>query len=283
MPPKTPTRTRAPHRGREKRMSFESLKKQLEWFKGIGVEQFNFCVLTSVGMLHSNRSRDVDEVHRSASWAWAQNISGSNVYIRPARGTEWPVLMLDDLNPQTANKIWNKYSCLAVETSHKNYQIWIKTSRSLDEQSRAVVQSKLCCLVGADPGSTSGEHFGRAAGFKNQKQGRHSFMVDIRAAVVDRPALNPSPFLTESTAPSPQAGGSVPSSRLIPRHHHHPADGDQSAVEFRFALARLRVGDRPNEIAKKIASRALDRGKRRTAADCEDYAVATVKKAAAYL
>jgi hypothetical protein len=260
-------------------MIFKSLDQQLNWFLAIGVDQFNFSILTDRGMLNHDRPRSAEEVLRSAGWGWSKNTRGSNIYIRPARSFSFPVVMFDDLDRLKIDKICKKYSCLAIETSKNNYQVWISTTLSLGEAQRAAVQTAIANLIGADPGSTSGEHFGRAAGFRNQKPGRGGFLVSVRSSRRDLHALDPTPYLV---SPSP-TGGRVPSSRLIPRHHHHPADGDQSAVEFRFALARLRVGDQPHEIAKKIASRALDRGKRRTAADCEAYAVSTVKKAAAYV
>lgn len=259
-------------------MSFKSLNQQLDWFLSIGVDQFNFSVLSDRGMLNHDRPRCAEEVLRSAGWAWSENTRGSNIYIRPARCFSFPVVMFDDLDCLKIDKICKKYSCLAVETSKNNFQAWISTTLSLGEAQRAAVQSAIANLIGADPGSTSGEHFGRAAGFRNQKPGRGGFLVGVRSHRHDLPALDPAPYLF---APSP-VGGGVPFTKPL-EIRPSAVDGDESSAEFRFALARLAAGNYEPEIIKNIAHRALARGKRKTAAACDEYAKKTVEKARKFL
>ena len=259
-------------------MSFESLNQQLDWFLAIGVDQFNFSILTDRGMLNHDRPRNAEEVLRSAGWAWLKNTRGSNIYIRPARSFSFPVVMFDDLDRLKIDKICKKYSCLAVETSKNNFQAWISTTLSLGEAQRAAVQTAIANLIGADPGSTSGEHFGRAAGFKNQKNGRGGFLVGVRSSRRDLPALDPTPYLL---SPSPSGGG-VPFTKPL-ETRPMAVGGDESSAEFRFALARLAAGDSEPEIIANIAARSHRRGKRRSHDACHEYAKKTVEKARKFL
>ena len=183
----------------------QAMGQMLDWFETAGVNSWNFCVLDR-GMLGHERPRDRPEVERSLGWAWVKNQAGHDVYIRPARGQSWPVVFLDDLPPRKACGIARKYAALVVETSSGNCQVWIRTMRPLSEPERATVQRSLVARVGADPMSVSGDHFGRAAGFRNRKKGRDDFVVRVLEASGGA-ALDPSPhLLIEAPALSPASG-----------------------------------------------------------------------------
>ena len=250
--------------------------QMLDWYQGAGVDLWNFCVLDK-GMLGHERPRDREEVGRSMGWAWIKNRGGHDVYIRPARGHGWPVVFLDDLPPTKARAIAHKYASIIIETSRENCQVWIRVARPLSEVERATVQRSLAALVGADPGSVSGDHFGRAAGFLNRKKGRNDFLVQVLAASTG-PALDPGRHLikaSNTSGPAPRAcanGG---------------AGISESEKEFRYALARLGwarsrgrdpVGEIPTLIGN-IADRAAARGKRKTRAAAVEYAARTVQRA----
>lgn len=255
----------------------------LDFFEKNGISAFNLAILeprkSGDGdcMKGDSRPRGRTELEKSLSWATARNMAGNNVYFRPARyspdgsKTAHPCLLLDDLNTETARKIVKKYRSITVETSAGNIQAWIITSRLLSENERHQAQAALAGLIVADLGSTSGEHFGRIPGYKNQKPGRGGFWIKIQGVNSDGNTLDVSRWLSASngqeTKPSPK-GGRVPS-----------ASGDESANEYRFALARLAAGHGREEIAKNIAARALERGKRRTADDAMRYAQQTITAA----
>ena len=145
------------------------LEQALDWFEAHDIGAWNFCVLDR-GMIGHERPRDRAEVLKSAGWGWVKNKGGHDVYMRPARGQSWPYIFLDDLGRALARQISKKYAALVVETSSQNFQVWVATTTALDEQARAAVQTQIAAKIGADMGSVSGEHFGRAPGYKNCKR-----------------------------------------------------------------------------------------------------------------
>ncbi len=263
-----------------------SISSALDWFESVGVDRWNFCVLTARGMLGQDRGRDLDEVMKSTGWGWVKNNEGCNIYMRPARGGGWPIIFLDDLPSRKTLGISHKYSALVVETSRDNCQVWIKCNLVMNEDERSSVQVSLSKMIGSDPGSTSGEHFGRAPGFRNRKAGRDNFMVRVLAAT-SCGDLDVTPYVaSEPVAPCPSpAGGRVRSVPHFVSSGTSSGDSSESAAEYRFCLARFRWSlekgrDPTGEVAfltQNLLERAIARGKRSPDA----YASTTVSKALA--
>ena len=266
-----------------------ALGQALDWFEAAGVDRWNFCVLCG-GMIGHDRPRDRAEVLRSGGWGYVSNGHGRDVYLRPAGAESWPIVYLDDVSTPCALGISKKYSTLVIETSASNCQVWVATSRLLTILERHYVQRSLCPLIGSDPGSTSGDHFGRAPGFRNQKPGRNDFLVRILAASAGQ-RLDPTPYLASplpalpaGDLPARGAGGRVFTSAASESR----SDSEQ---EFRYALARFawsrRAGHDPAReipfLLANIADRALKRKKRQTHEQAEEYARRTVEKAARVL
>lgn len=261
----------------------QAMSLTLNWFQGSGVDAWNFCVLDK-GMIGHERSRDRAEVERSIGWAWVKNQTGHDVYLRPARGIAWPVVFLDDLSPRVAQGIARKYASLVIETSAGNCQVWIRALRALPESDRSSVQRSLVARVGADPGSVSGDHFGRAAGYRNCKKGRNGFVVKVLTASDGTP-LDPSPHLSVVPVLPPLRGGGAVFTPF-------PLSGgggakSESEREYRYCLARLgwalRKGRDPvgeiDYLVANIADRAVERGKRKTRVEAIAYAEKTVARA----
>ena len=273
-------------------MAYKLMNQALEWFEAVGVTRWNFAVLDR-GMVGHERARDGAEVRKSCGWAWVKNSAGHDIYMRPARGDAWPVVFLDDLPPKKALAISQKYSALVVETSEANCQVWIATSNDLDELQRGQAQGRLLTLVGADPGSKSGEHFGRAPGFKNHKPGRNKWIVRVIAASAGA-RLDASPHLTPTPAVRPPAGPSLPHGGAggFTVHSESSAAGE-SEKEFRYCLARfgwaLRKGRDPSGevpyLVANLSDRAAMRGKagHGTRERCVQYAEVTVQTALRYI
>lgn len=260
----------------------------LDWFQTAGIDAWNFCVLDR-GMLGHERARDRAEVEKSLGWGWVKNQNGHDVYIRPARGRGWPIVFLDDLPPRKARGIARKYASMVIETSADNCQVWTRVAHSLSEPERATVQRSLVSLVGADPGSASGDHFGRAVGYCNRKRGRADFVVRVLLAT-NGAALDPSRHLVpESSALSPASGrgGAVFTSSPLGSGNAKSA----SENEYRYCLARLgwakgKGRDMSGEFAfliGNLADRAIERGKRKTRAEALIYAEKTVLRAASQI
>jgi hypothetical protein len=104
-------------------------------------------------------------------WARAENAHGAEIYIRPARGFDWPLVFLDDLPVPVAQQLAQAYGAMVIQTSPAGgCHVWLPCDRSLDEGARLQAQRGLAARFGADKGSISGEHLGRLAGFKNWKR-----------------------------------------------------------------------------------------------------------------
>lgn len=262
-------------------MSFEQLKRQIEWFTGAGVDSFNLAVLGEDAMLNHSLPRTAPAALAAAGWAWARNLEGLSVYLRPATGPAWPMLLLDDLPHRRALAVAGKYAALVVETSLDNCQVWIKTNAALTIAERLAVQSALAGLIAADPCSVSGDHFGRAAGFRNRKPGRGGWLVDVLAATA-APALDPAPYLRAALEyySLPQAEGRQAGGRASSGGSVRGAAADSSADEFGWACGWLRQGFDFEEGKQRLAARAMERGKRKNYQAAETYALMTFRRAA---
>jgi hypothetical protein len=61
---------------------------------------------------------------------------------------------------------------LVVETSPRNFRAWLKHERILDQQTSSCAARELARRFSGDPSSADWRHFGRLAGFTNQKPRR---------------------------------------------------------------------------------------------------------------
>lgn len=277
----------------------KELERQVRWFMEYGgINLFNFCVLTEHRMLGIERARDKDEVLNSAAWAWVMNQQKNHgVHIRPARGYDCGCVFLDDVPIDGAGKIAKKYAALVIETSQENCQLWIATTEQLTESSRKVVQKAIAEKIGADAKGISGEHFGRAAGYKNTKQGRGGFIVRVRHAATGA-KLNSAPYLeiAPETPPYPQRLFCTSSLSLLPltQNVRKPLSGsgsDESGAEFGWACGRLRWAQQNSRdmnreivtVTENITARALSRGKRKTESEARRYAEKLVADAMSHI
>jgi hypothetical protein len=98
------------------------------------------------------------------------NAKGNDVYIRPAG--EHGLVLVDDL---TADKLSSMAkdgftSAATIETSPGNYQAWVKLSdKPLSAEVREMAAKGLAKHYGGDMNSADSRHYGRLAGFTNQK------------------------------------------------------------------------------------------------------------------
>lgn len=275
--------------------SHKQISAALDFFELAGVELVNFAVLEAraIGgtmMIGHGRPRSRAEVEKSIRWAAARNANGSNVYIRPARYDErgaqlaHSVIFFDDVVPAMAERICKKYRSLVIQTSRGSCHVWVVTSRPLVEAERFAIQAALAPLVGSDPGSVSGEHFGRAPGFRNRKPGRSDAWISIRHTNTTGSTLDPAPHLAaiEVVPLRPEGGARVVPLRCTEFSGRSRSSGDASASarEFGYAVHRLRDGKPADWVVAKVAQHALRRGKRNTEAAAWEYAVTTVANAA---
>ena len=147
--------------------SFEAIQKQI---KALDVPRFEVGIREAKTGQMMNREWSRAEVEQSAAWLKRMNAKGNDVYIRPAG--EHGLVLVDDL---TADKISRMAkdgfpSAATIETSPGNYQAWVKLSdKPISADARTVAARSLAKHYGGDLNSADSKHYGRLAGFTNQK------------------------------------------------------------------------------------------------------------------
>lgn len=167
---------RAEHAGREsgsgvpetrRDRSLEAIQRQVA---ALGVDRFEVGIREAKTGQMMNREWSRAELEQAVPWLKRMNAKGNDVYIRPAG--EHGLVLVDDL---TADKISSMAkdgfsSAATIETSPGNYQAWVKLSdKPLSADVRRIAAQGLAKQYGGDPNSADSRHYGRLAGFTNQK------------------------------------------------------------------------------------------------------------------
>lgn len=164
-PSKSAGSGRAPETRRDR--SLEAIKKQIN---ALGVERFEVGIREAKTGQMMNREWSRAELEQSTAWLKRMNARGNDIYIRPAGGHG--LVLVDDL---TADKLASMHkdgfqSAARIETSPGNFQAWVKLSdKPLSPEVRRVAAQMLANQYGGDPNSADSRHYGRLAGFTNQK------------------------------------------------------------------------------------------------------------------
>ncbi len=127
-------------------------------------------------------------INKNFKFLQAKNFKGEDIFIRPARDTNSDLILIDDLEYYFIDQlIENKiFPAVITETSPENHQCWLKTGIT-DQKLKLELSRLLAEKYEGDPASVDTAHFGRLAGFTNQKQkynakGRQPFVL-LRKAV----------------------------------------------------------------------------------------------------
>lgn len=156
---------RAPEARRDR--SLEAIQRQVA---ALGVECFEVGIREAKTGQMMNREWSRADLEQAVPWLKRMNAKGNDVYIRPAG--EHGLVLVDDL---TADKISSMAkdgfpSAATIETSPGNYQAWVKLSdKPLSADVRRIAAQGLARQYGGDPNSADSRHYGRLAGFTNQK------------------------------------------------------------------------------------------------------------------
>lgn len=242
-------------------------RKMLLWLAEIGIERLDLAVRQSDATMIWHRSKSFDQL--PLGWACAQNVRQAEVYVRPARNESWPLVFLDDVTPSLAVAVVRKYAALAVATSpHGGCHVWLACRQNLSEAQRAQAQRWLAQRTGADRASTSGQHLGRLAGFKNWK--RSGVWVNTLASSVS-PPWDPAPALG-----GPRAAASR---RPLCLRTHHGTDTSPSGQDWAWACSLLESGHDPDSVYHRL----IERARSRRGSDTERYARRTVDRALSHI
>jgi hypothetical protein len=240
----------------------------IHWWRNAGVTRADLAVRRSDSAMLWHRDVDLDDL--PLPWARAESTRRGEIFIRPARGYPWPLVFLDDVAEQIASRIARKYDALVVKTSEQGgCHVWLSCSCTLDEWSRRQAQRWLAPRAGADIASTSGEHLGRLAGFRNWK--RDGAWVNVIHASRHLRRWVPQ---TGDSAPLP---GADPKPQLTEDRSRWSTDTSPSGVEWGWVCGMLEAGLPPRETYYRLVERARSR----RGPDAERYARHTVTRALA--
>ncbi len=125
-----------------------------------------------------------DDVVRQVGWLKRMNAQGNDIYVRPAG--EHGLVLVDDLTPAAVDRLHGAgfQPAVVTETSPGNLQAWLKVSgEPIAAAHRTVLARGFAHDFGGDRNSADAQHYGRLAGFTNQKperllaNGLHPFVV----------------------------------------------------------------------------------------------------------
>jgi hypothetical protein len=266
--------------------------------------------LGTVDPLGNTTADNLREILRQARGSNVNKRSPSNILFRPDPTQAHPWLFCDDLSTERLLALASQISCIAIQTSQGNGQVRLLADRPMSLDERGAAQRVLSQRLGGDPGSRSGEKWGRLPGFTNQKPGKQGQWTNILAdttgirpaAPADRllslapgGAISPSPAAAASSRPPAGSPGFSPASLCSAGGSTKKADYARDALQrvapaanegvggyrqdMAAACQALRAGIPRSEIVQAIATRALARGKRRTEADALKYSQATLRAA----
>ncbi|MGH7840939.1 MAG: DNA-primase RepB domain-containing protein [Candidatus Binataceae bacterium] len=137
------------------------------------------CELLDLGILHRDgrmllrEGWRTEQVDAALNWLMRKNARGAHIFVRP-HGAH-PLSLIDDLSAEAtaAMKESGFQPALVVETSPDNFQAWLNHGRIIfDHLISTQAAKELARRFGGDPSSADWRHFGRLAGFTNQKPER---------------------------------------------------------------------------------------------------------------
>lgn len=147
--------------------TISAVKRQL---KGMNASSYELGIKDAKTGKMMPRTWTTEEVEKSVSWLKKENAQGNDIYIRPL-GSQGLVL-IDDIGRETIKLMEADgiEPAAVIETSPKNYQVWVRVSREpLEEKLATQIAKNLAQQYGGDPNSAAWRHFGRLAGFTNRK------------------------------------------------------------------------------------------------------------------
>lgn len=159
----------------------QGIAKQLAAF---GVDNFEIQAIPHKGSSlgkDSVRRVDAQGALKLASYMSQKNAKGYDIYVRPAPieidGQQHgaPYVFIDDIQPAQMKRLKETGLPLAVtmESSPGNFQGWVRVgAKPLPAEELSAAAKILAKSFGGDPGAADWRHYGRLAGFTNQKPQR---------------------------------------------------------------------------------------------------------------
>jgi hypothetical protein len=279
----------------------EILRQQIFAMQSATFEIGLFRMAGAVGGLDAGmlpRAWDSETLLRSVAWLRLENMRGRNIYIRPQG--EHHLSLVDDVSKSAIDRMKAEgfQPAAIIETSPRNFQAWLNHGERLPRDVGTAIARALASRFGGDTKASDWRHFGRLAGFTNQKEkhrqsnGLFPFVRLIESSGVVYPAAGKFvDSIREQCAREQDARkrrdaafASVPVSsgadRSIDSFRQNPAyGGDGTRVDLAYALYALSRGVSAKDVGAAIRSRDLSH--KGTERRQEDYVERTIRKALA--
>ncbi|MBT8339501.1 MAG: hypothetical protein HKP58_08800 [Desulfatitalea sp.] len=227
----------------------------------------------------------------------AMNAQGRHIFIRPTVDKEPYFIMHDDLDEKHLNACHKrdgsfKPGRLVVETSPGNYQVWIKSSRPVDNSEK----SHWLRVMRSDPGASPKRRWGRCPGFRNrkdkyEKDGGYPLAKIIWvdwAKQAQIPLIEPAQKPSLEIPPADRTPYKVNSAVLPTRDDYFKgldAKGKikESEQDLAYAMALMRRDVPDYEIVDRIANERSDWGSHKGEKNRQAYLTRTLDKAHHYI
>lgn len=138
----------------------------------MGCDRFEVGILRNSGTMLL-RKWAPPQIESALRWLQRENAHGAHIFVRP-HGAH-ALTLVDDLGVQALHEMEQSgfEPAVIVETSPNNFQVWLKHGRVVPDHAVGTFLAKeLARSFRGDPSSADWRHFGRLAGFTNQKPAR---------------------------------------------------------------------------------------------------------------
>jgi hypothetical protein len=236
-----------------------------------------------------------DQIDAALAWLRHENAHGAHIFVRP-HGTH-ALSLVDDLSAEAIQRMTHTgfEPAAVVETSPTNFQLWLNHGQILSDRTFSTQASKeLARRFGGDPSSADWRHFGRLAGFTNQKTKRRlqtglppfvrlhecegrtysaarEFLEEVKS-VVQKASAERSTRKVSGASSNDDSVRSLSDFHSDPRYH-----GDFHRADMAWALHAASRGRSQEQIRDEILH-ARDLSKKGCAARQLDYARRTAIK-----
>jgi hypothetical protein len=261
----------------------------------MGSARFDLGVLSQHGRMMLGEDCGAALILSAFEWLRQQNIHGAHIFIRP-HGSH-ALSLVDDLSDEAIATMKREgfAPALIVETSPRNFQAWLNHGRTLDCETSTCAAKELAKQFGGDASSADWRHFGRLAGFTNQKLKRRlpnglppfvklhersghiyraasEFLNEIEALVRQRKER------IESRSSDTTRWANAPVKPLLAFHDDPRYGGDLHRADMAWALHAASRGLSAQQITEEILH-GRDLSKKGRLARQLDYAERTTLKA----
>jgi hypothetical protein len=135
-------------------------------------DYFDIGILRPDGRMLLREKWTLGQIEQAIQRFKLENARGAHIFVRP-HGIH-ALSLIDDLSVEAIVRMTDAgfEPTLVIETSPRNFQVWLNHGRTLDRNMSSCAAKELAKRFGGDLSSADWRHFGRLAGFTNQKPGR---------------------------------------------------------------------------------------------------------------